>query len=238
MATPGPYEQDPPRRLTLKELPPSERPRERLLAKGPDALTDAELLAIIIRDGTRSESALDLGRRLLKMFGSLRDMRSKSVAELCTVKGIGMARAAQVLAALTLAHRIGENTLTKGQPFTGSQAVFSHFYPKLRYQKQECFLCVLLDTKNRVLREVKVSTGGLNAASVQPRDLMRAAVADAANAMILVHNHPSGDPRPSTDDIHVTARIKEACDLMGIRLLDHVIIAEEGYVSLADTGDM
>jgi len=225
-------------RLTLKELPPDERPRERLLAKGAGALTDAELLAIIIRDGTRKESALDIGRRLLKMFGTLRNLRERSAAELCLVKGIGPARAAQILAALNLASRMGEKKLEKGSGFTGSEAVFKHFHPQLRFLKQERFLCLLLDTKNRVMKEVVISTGGLNAALMNPRDVLRAAVAEAASAIILIHNHPSGDPKPSADDRHVTRRIKEACDLTGIRMLDHIIIGEEGYRSLADEGEL
>ncbi len=226
------------RRLTIKELPPDERPRERLIQKGSDALTDAELLAIIIRDGTPSESALDLARRLLAKFGTLRDLRERSAAELCEMNGIGPARAAQVLAALTLADRIGEKTLARGEGFTNSRMVFEHFYSSLRYRKKECFLCVLLDVKNRVLREVEISTGGLSAAMVQPRDIMRHAVADSAAAVILVHNHPSGDPTPSADDVTVTRRIRKACDLMNIRLLDHIIVGEEGYTSLADEGKM
>lgn len=224
------------RRLTLKELPPGERPRERLLQKGAGALTDAELLAIIIRDGTPQESALDLGRRLLGMYGSLRALRERSAAELCRVKGIGPARAAQVLAALALAGRVGERTLEKGSSFTNSRGVFEHFYPSLRYLKQECFLCVLLDAKNRVLREAKISTGSLSATIVQPREVLREAVLESASAIILIHNHPSGDPNPSSDDLEVTRRVKDACDAAGIRLLDHLVIGEEGYVSLADTG--
>ena len=226
------------RRLTLKELPPDERPRERLLAKGADALTKAELLAIIIRDGTREESALDLSRRLLKQFGGLRNLRERSATELCEVKGIGPARAAQVLAALALASHVGEQRLEKGAAFTSSEAVFQHFHPKLRYRKEERFLCVLLDTKNRILKEVEISTGGLNAALINPRDVLRPAVAEAASAVILIHNHPSGDPKPSADDRKVTHRLKQACNLTGIRLLDHIIIGEEGYHSLADSGEM
>lgn len=224
------------RRLTLKQIPPDERPRERLLQRGADALTDAELLAIIIRDGTRKESALDLARRLLAMFGSLRELRERAASELCTVKGIGPARAAQIKAALALANRLGEKKLKKGTAFTNSKAVFDHFYERLRFLKQEQFLCVLLDMKNRILKDVQISAGGLDAALIQPRDILRPAVTEAAAAIILVHNHPSGNPKPSPDDIQVTRRLKDACDAAGIRLLDHVVIGEEGYVSLADTG--
>ena len=227
-----------PRRLTLKELPPDERPRERLLSKGARALTEAELLAIIIRDGTRKESALDLARRLLFKFGSLRNLRSRSAAELCKTNGIGPARAAQIMAALELAARVGGNTLEKGSSFTNSKAAFEHFHPKLRYENQECFLCVLLDTKNRVMKEVEISNGGLNAALINPRDILRAAVAEAASAVIVIHNHPSGDAKPSVDDQRVTQRIKQACDITGVRLLDHIVVGEEGYYSFADSGEL
>jgi len=229
--------EDPPeaRRLTIKELPPDERPRERLLAKGVEALTEAELLAIIIRDGTRRESALDLARRLLaESNNSLRDLSRKSIAELCRTHGIGPARAAQVKAALALGGRLAGSALRRGQKFTSSEEVFAHFYQRLRSQKQECFYCLLLDVKNRVLREVEISKGGLSVALVNPRDVLQAAVAEAASAIIVVHNHPSGDPEPSADDIRVTKRIREVCELTGIRLLDHVIIGEEGFVSLAE----
>ena len=229
---------DDPPRLTIKELPPDERPRERLLAKGPDALTDAELLAIIIRDGTRRESAIDLARRLLHQFGSLRQLRSCTLKEMRTVKGIGPARAAQILAALALSGRINDSSLRRGAAFTQSRDVFDLFHPRLRHEKQELFLCLLLDTRNRVQREVETSRGGLSAAMVNPRDILSQAIADKAAGIILVHNHPSGDPSPSADDVNMTRRLKEACQLTGIRLLDHVVIGEEGYVSLADTGKM
>ena len=226
------------KRLTLKELPPEERPRERLREKGAASLTDAELLAIIIRDGTRSESALDLARRLLLMFGDLRELKDAGMADLCKVSGIGPARAAQVKAALALAARIGEATLRRGSPFTQSKAVYDHFHPRLRYLKKECIFCVLLDAKNRVQKEVEISSGGLSTAIAHPRDILRAAVAESAHAVILIHNHPSGDPAPSEDDIQLTRRVKKVAELAGIRFLDHIIIGEEGYASMADMGHM
>lgn len=227
------------RRLTLKELPPEERPRERLLEKGAAALTDAELLAIIIRDGTPSESAVDLARRLMKNSDNeLRRLREKSITELCELKGIGPARAAQIKAALELATRLGKKTLQRGRRFTGSKDVFEHFYHRLRNKKQECFLCVLLDIKNRVVRVLDISEGGLNSAIVNPGDVLRPALVESATGIIVVHNHPSGDPEPSADDIHLTQRLKKIVEMAGMRLLDHVIIGEEGYISLADEGKM
>jgi len=226
------------KRLTLKELPPEERPRERLIGKGEASLTDAELLAIVIRDGTPQESALDLARRLLRMFGGLRELKEAAVSELRRVKGIGPARAAQVKAALALAGRVGERTLRRGSRFTDSRAVYEHFHSRLRFERQECILCVLLDAKNRVQKEVAVSRGGLSAAMAQPRDVLRAAVSESAHAIILIHNHPSGDPTPSRDDIELTRRVKEVAEAAGIRMLDHLVIGEEGYASLADMGHL
>jgi len=157
---------------------------------------------------------------------------------LCEVNGIGPARAAQVKAALAIAERVGKQALQKGNLFTHSQAVYEHFRQRLRYERQECIYCVLLDAKNRVQKEVDVSRGGLSTALAQPRDILRAAVTESAHAIILVHNHPSGDPAPSRDDIQLTKRMKEIAELAGLRLLDHIIIGEEGYSSLADMGEM
>jgi DNA repair protein RadC len=224
------------RRLTLKELPEDERPRERLLDKGPEALTDAELLAIIIRDGTRAESALDIARRLIAVYGSLRTLKDIQPSELCNIKGIGPARAAQIRAALALAGRIGDGVIRRGEPFRGSRSVFEHFHPRMRFMKKEQLCCILLDTKNRVQKEVELSTGGLSGAVVHPRDILRPAIAEAASAIMLIHNHPSGDVSPSRDDIHLTKRVKEVCELAGIRFLDHLIIGEETYASMADLG--
>lgn len=223
---------------TIKELPEDQRPRERLERSGPDALSEAELLAIVIRSGTRHESALSLAQRLLARFGGVRGIADRSVAQLCEAQGIGPAKACQILAALAMARRLGGDTLKKGESFTGSGQVYEHFFPRLRGEKQERFICVLLDAKNRILREVTVSSGGLTSSAVNPRDVFRHAVTESASAIILVHNHPSGDPTPSAADMELTRRLKKAGDLMAIRVLDHVVVAEEGYVSLADEGRM
>ena len=226
------------RRPTIKDLPEDQRPRERLAQFGPDALTDAELLAIIIRDGTRKESAIQLAQRLLTSFGGVRGMANRAVTELCEADGIGPAKACQMLAALALSRRLAEERLSKGVAFSKSHQVFRHFYSRLRGERQERFLCLLLDAKNRILREVTISTGGLTGSSVNPRDVFRHAITESASAVVFVHNHPSGDPTPSDSDIALTRRLKQAGELLGIRVLDHVIIGEEGFVSLADEGRM
>lgn len=226
------------KRMTIKEMSPEERPRERLLAKGAEALSDAELLAIIIRDGTPRESAIDLARRLVTTATSLRALSEWSIADLEEVKGIGPARAAQIKAALELASRLDKSPLQRGEPFTASRAVFDHFHPILRGETQECFLAALLDTRNKLIRVANISKGGLNSAMVNPRDLLHAAVRDRASAVIVVHNHPSGDPSPSRDDLNITRRLKEVCELTGLRFLDHLIIGDGRYVSLADEGKL
>jgi DNA repair protein RadC len=228
----------PRRRPTLKDIPVDQRPRERLAQHGPDALTDAELLAILIRAGTPQASAVDLAHRLIRDFGGLRGLSERMPKELCAVDGIGPAKAAQVLAALTLARRVFAESIKPGDVFRGSRQVFEHFHPRLRGEKQEKFLAVLLDTKLRVLRTVPVSSGGLTGSAVRPRDVFRHALAESAAGVIFVHNHPSGDPTPSDVDIEVTHQLVEAGALLGVRVHDHVIVAEHGYVSLADDGKL
>ena len=228
----------PDRGPTIKELPEDQRPRERLIASGPDALTEAELLAIIIRDGTTKDSAVGVAQKLLNRFGGLRGLSERRVKELCVADGVGPAKASQISAALALARRLSAEQLKKGISFRSSRQVYEHFFPRLRAERQERFICVLLDAKNRIIREAEISSGGLSGSPVHPRDIFRHAVVESASAVIFVHNHPSGDPTPSRDDIALTQRLARAGELMGVRVLDHVIVGEEGYTSLADEGKM
>jgi len=209
------------RRPTIKQLPETERPRERLIQG--QRLTEAELLAILIRAGTRDDTAIDLGRRLLREFGDLRALSAKGVAELCRVKGIGPAKAAQIKAAFQLTERLAEYTFPVGAQFIGSRQVYEHYHARLRDKKQETFMCLLLDVKNRLIREEEISVGGLNVSVVEPRDVFAPAVRESASAVLFVHNHPSGDPTPSPEDVSITKRLKQVGELMGFRVLDHVI---------------
>lgn len=222
----------------IKVWPEGERPRERLIKGGADRLSDAELLALIIRTGdfAAKVSAIDLGRELLREFGDLRGLAQATVAEICRIKGAGPAKAASIKAALELAGRIGRSELVQGDRYTAPAQIFEHFRTRFRDRKKEYVIALLLDGKNRVIREVPISEGSLNQSIVHPREVFNPAVRESAAAIILVHNHPTGDPTPSREDLELTRRLKEAGELMGIRVLDHVIIGDEIYASLADRG--
>ena len=224
----------------IKEWPAAERPREKLLHAGPANLGDTELLALILRTGHSSPptSVLELARQLLMHFGSLRALVSATDTELCALPGIGPAKAAELLALGELARRLAATPLRPGERFTGSAEVFAHFHERLRDRRKEVFLTLLLDSKNRLLREVQISEGSLNASIVHPREVFAPVVRESAAAVLLVHNHPSGDPTPSREDLELTGRLREAGELMGVRVLDHIIIGRGCYVSLADRGLM
>ena len=223
----------------IKQWPEDERPREKLLQRGTEALTDAELLALILRtgDAAAGKSAIDLGRGLLQEFdGDLRKLSGASIGEICRTKGLGLAKAASVKAALALAGRFEEDRIRSRDRFTCSEQVFNHYHYAFRDRKKEHFLALLLDGKNRVIREVQVSEGSLNQSIVHPREVFSPAVRESAAAIILVHNHPTGDPTPSREDIEITRRLRDAGDMMGIRVLDHIIVGDGRYHSFSDRG--
>lgn len=224
----------------IKDWPENERPREKLLARGAEVLSDAELLALVLRTGEAAagSSAMDLARTILARFGSLRELGHATAAELCTIRGIGPAKAAEILAVTEIARRFGASVLRPGDRFTSSADVFHHYHEKLRDRRKEVFLALLLDSKNRVIREVQVSEGSLTASIVHPREVFAPVVRDSAAAVLFVHNHPSGDPSPSREDMEITTRLREAGELMGVRVLDHIIIGCGAYVSFADRGLM
>ncbi|MGR3311119.1 MAG: RadC family protein [Candidatus Brocadiales bacterium] len=220
----------------MKQLPEDERPRERLIKGGEEGLTDAELLGIIIRDGTPAYSAVDLARRLLTKYGDFRTLSTKTITELSKLHGIGPAKAAQIKAVMAIARRFSTVSLKPGSQFKRSQDIFAHFHEQLRDKKQETFLVVLLDSKNRIIKDARISTGGLSQSLVHPRDVFNPAIKESAAAVVFVHNHPSGDPSPSKEDIELTQRLKEASHVVGIKILDHVIIGNGCYTSFKDEG--
>ncbi|HEX5607050.1 MAG TPA: DNA repair protein RadC, partial [Candidatus Binatia bacterium] len=184
---------------TIKNWPQADRPREKLLAQGSRVLSEAELLAIILRNGNAStgESAMDHARVLLGQFGGLQGIEAASVGELSAVKGIGPAKVAQIKASLEIGRRMGTRKWETGQPLRSSEDVYRHFRDHLGDEKRELFYVVLLNNKNRKIREVKISEGSLTASLVHPREVYNPVIRDSAAAVIFVHNHPSGDPAPS-----------------------------------------
>jgi len=223
---------------TIKNWPQADRPREKLLAQGSRVLSEAELLAIILRNGNAStgESAMDHARVLLGQFGGLQGIDAASVGELSAVKGIGPAKVAQIKASLEIGRRMGTQKWETGQALRSSEDVYRHFRDHLGGEKRELFYVVLLNNKNRKIREVKISEGSLTASLVHPREVYNPVIRDSAAAVIFVHNHPSGDPAPSPEDIDLTRRLKEVGDVMGIRVLDHVVIGHDRFFSFSDKG--
>jgi DNA repair protein RadC len=226
------------RRPTIKDLPQAERPRERLVAAGEESLTDAELLGIIIRDGTPEASAVDLAQKILAQYGTFRNLATRTTGELTRIKGIGPAKAAQVKAAMAIARRYAATPLATGERVGSSKDVFNHFHERLRDRRQETFLIVLLDSKNKIIRDLQISMGSLSSSVVHPREVFAPAIKESAASVIFVHNHPSGDPTPSPEDLDITRRLQEVSEVVGIKVLDHLIIGSGGYVSLKDKGLM
>ena len=221
---------------SIKNWPEGDRPREKLLARGPGGLSDAELLAIVLGTGGRGLSAVDLGRSIIEAFGDFRQVATAGVGDLCKVKGLGIAKAAQILAVMEIAKRYGEHEFKPGEAFRGSADVYAHFRERLADERREHFYAVLLDNKHRKIKDVSVSQGSLTASIVHPRDVFAPVVREAAAAVIFVHNHPSGDPTPSKEDIEITRRLREVGEVMGVRVLDHIVVGKGRYVSFVDDG--
>ncbi len=228
----------PPRRaLSIRELPLGERPRERLKALGAQSLNSAELLAILLGAGTAQASALRVGEEMLaRAEGSLRRLAMQPVAALTVQVGVGMARAVAVHAALELGRRLAEEGRDAGAPMRSPRDVFEAFSPRLRDLPVEEFHVAVLDAQHRLERDITVTRGILNSSLVHPREVFREAIAERAAAIVLVHNHPSGDPTPSTDDRLVTDQLVAAGRLLDIPVHDHVIVGRGRYVSFAEAG--
>ena len=223
--------------FTVADLPPSERPRERLSALGAGALSQQELLACILGRGFAGESVMVTAQRLLRQFGSLDGIERASFGELSRVRGVGPAKAAQLMAACELGRRVESAPPSNlGRPVNTVGAATAIARRHLARRKKEYFIALLLDSRHRVTQVIEVSVGSLNMSVVHPRETFREAIAAGAAAMIVAHNHPSGDPAPSPEDLELTHRLVEAGRLLGIPVLDHLIIAEEGNLSLRDRG--
>jgi DNA repair protein RadC len=225
------------RALSIRELPLAERPRERLKALGAQSLSSAELLAILLGAGTAQASALRVGEEMLaRTEGSLRRLAMQPVAALTAQSGVGTARAVAVHAALELGRRLAEEARDAGAPLRSPRDVFEAFSPRLRDLPVEEFHVAVLDAQHRLERDITVTRGILNSSLVHPREVFREAIAERAAAIVLVHNHPSGDPTPSTDDRLVTDQLVAAGRLLDIPVHDHVIVGRGRYVSFAEAG--
>lgn len=225
-------------RLTIKDLPEAERPREKLLAKGAQALSNAELIAILLRSGTRHDSAVGVAQRLLKKYEELgiSVLAGLSPQELSQENGIGPAKAVAIVAAIELGKRLNALVAADRPIIRSPQDAVNMMMPRLRFENKEQFIVLMLSTKNHVIATPVISVGTLNASLVHPRELFRQAINFSAAAVILVHNHPSGDPTPSLEDVELTTKMTEAGKLLGINVLDHVIIGDNRYVSLKEKG--
>lgn len=207
-----------------------------MLRDGPEALSDAQLLAILLRVGRQDSSAVEVAMELLQELDGLRGLSNRSVEELCRISGIGPAKAAQVKAAVELGKRVLAAPLSSGTMIRSSADLFRHYYPLMRDLRREVFTVVLLDAKHAIIRDATVSAGSLTASLVHPREVFNLAVRESAAAVIFVHNHPSGDPTPSEEDRALTARLVAAGDVLGIQVLDHLIVGDGRYTSFADEG--
>lgn len=223
----------------IKDMPENMRPREKLLAQGESNLNEHELLAIILGQGTRDTSALELANQLLRTYKGLRHLQEASLEELKQAKGIGPAKAASIKAAVEIGRRIAGNTETKfliKSPQDVKKYVDQVLLMEMRDYDREHFLVLYLDRKGGVIDKVDVSVGGLHSSIVHPREVFKTAVKRSAASIILAHNHPSGDPSPSREDIDITRRLIDAGRIMGIEIIDHVIIGENTYCSFKEKG--
>jgi DNA repair protein RadC len=225
---------------TINELPLPERPREKLLARGVSALSDAELIAIVLRTGTRGANVIVLAERLLQRFGSFAGLARTPVLELAKVRGIGLAKGIQLSASFAVGARLAAERI-RHEPIDNPQAVYDLLGPEMRLLDRESLRAVLLDAKQRLITVQEISLGTLNESLAHPREIFKAAITHSAFSFILVHNHPSGDPSPSEADARLTRRVAEASRILQITLHDHVIIGTpqngaNGYFSFKEAG--
>lgn len=223
--------------LKMKELPTSERPYEKLEIYGAKKLSNSELLAIIIKTGTKEESAITIAQKVLNLnktqnLNDLRFLQDISIEELSKIKGIGKIKAIQIIAAFEIARRISEPINIQNLQIKNSQDVANLLMNELKYEKREIAKIILLNSKNIIQKIIDLSYGGTNFAMLEPKDVLHEAIKVNAPKIIIVHNHPSGDPKPSKVDIETTKRLLQSAELLGIQILDHIVIAENGCESI------
>jgi DNA repair protein RadC len=225
--------------FTVKELPLSERPYEKCEKLGTGVLSDAELIAIIIRSGTKNERSTDVASSILnysKVYPGLIGLNHMTMKELTSVKGIGRVKAIQVLCIAELTKRMARATNEGAIRFITPEAVANYYMQDMRHLKEEKILLIMLDSKSKILKDMIISSGTVNSSLLSPREIFLHALKYEAVNIIILHNHPSGDPTPSREDIQTTKRLKEVGNLIGIKLMDHIIIGDNKYISLGEQG--
>ena len=224
--------------LLVRDLPVDERPRERLLTEGAASLSNTELLAVLLRTGVKDDSVLRVAEKVLALYKErgLAAITQMSAKELSSIKGVGMAKAATILAAVELGRRLALKAAEERMIVHGPADAASYVMPRFRFERREHFAVLLLNAKNHILALKTISVGTLTSSVVHPREVFQAAIEQSAAAVILVHNHPSGDPAPSGEDLAVTRRMVEAGKIMDIPVLDHVIVGYDKFISLKEEG--
>ncbi|TVO77047.1 RadC family protein [Sedimenticola selenatireducens] len=224
--------------MAITDWPTNERPREKLLQRGPSALSDAELLAIFLRTGVKGKSAVDLARELLDQHKGLGNLLAADRASFCRSHGLGSAKYAQLQAVLEMSRRHLRENLDRGEAITNPRQTREYLQARLSTYPQEVFACLFLDTRHRVIEYEELFRGTIDGASVHPREVVKRALAHNAAALILAHNHPSGIAEPSQADRSITQQLKQALALVDIRLLDHMVIGHGEVISMAEQGDI
>jgi DNA repair protein RadC len=222
--------------MTMRVWPENERPRERLYFNGPTALADAELLAIQLGSGRRGKDAVEVAREVLAAYGSLAEIAGCEILELARLPGVGRVKAARLAAAFELTRRLRARTPGARTPLGSPAEVYAAFGPLMEDLKREVFRVALLDAQNGLVRDVIISEGTLSASLVHPREVFKPAILESAASVILLHNHPSGDPTPSREDIRLTRQLVECARLLDLRVHDHVVIGRGRFISLAERG--
>lgn len=219
--------------MTIRDMTLEERPREKMILNGVGCLSDAELLAILIRTGTKELNAVQLGQAIIDKADNIRYLQDLTFEELKSINGIGQTKALQIKAALELANRIASYKPLKYK-IKNPWDIYKYYMESLRYQYKEIFKVVLLNTKNEIITDVDISIGTLNSSLVHPREVFREAIRRSSNKIILLHNHPSGNAEPSKEDKNITNRLKDCGELMGIEVIDHIIIGDGVYFSFKE----
>lgn len=224
--------------IMVRDIPQNERPRERLLKYGAENLSNVELLAILLRTGSSEESVLQLAQKVLVQIEKLENIYEISIEELMKVKGIGSTKAVQIKAGIEL----GKRVVSQGQDdkfiIRGPEDAAEYIIKDIKFLKKEHFITLLLNTKNQIISKEIISIGSLNSSIVHPREVFKPAIKKSVSAIIMIHNHPSGDPTPSREDIEVTKRLVKAGEILGIDVLDHIIIGGSKHLSLKEEGYM